>query len=159
MTRTSHGALTLINPFMMDDTTRPREAGVLLKAAQGQRLPWWLRWEETGSRVLGTSGDGELSLSSGYKKKKTTLSRKGLYWRKSPPFRSISSHVRYTGRAPGSPCKAGTPPTGAACVTLSHLRVSRFPPPRERIHQRQGCHRKTGRFPFPLPRCLPCWPP
>ena len=84
MTRTSHGALTLINPFMMDDTTRPREAGVLLKAAQGQRLPWWLRWEETGSRVLGTSGDGELSLSSGYKKKNNPV-QKGALLEKIPP--------------------------------------------------------------------------
>ena len=84
VTRTSHGALTLINPFMMDDTTRPREAGVLLKAAQGQRLPWWLRWEETGSRVLGTSGDGELSLSSGYKKKNNPV-QKGALLEKIPP--------------------------------------------------------------------------
>lgn len=35
VTRTSHGALNLINPFMMDDTTKLREAGNLLKAIQG----------------------------------------------------------------------------------------------------------------------------
>lgn len=35
VTRTSHGALNLINPFMMDDTTKLREAGDLLKAIWG----------------------------------------------------------------------------------------------------------------------------
>lgn len=54
------------------------------------------------------------------KKKKNPL-QKGALLEKIPPwFRSISSRVRYTGRAPGSPCKAGTQPTGCSvCYTVT----------------------------------------